>query len=54
MKIPMDMSPGKHSLKSRTVKIETEEKKVLKQKGYLVGCVKTMNLVRKTNILKGH
>lgn len=46
---------GRHSLKSRTVKIGTEEmKKVLRQKGYHGGCVKIVNLVRKTNILKGH
>lgn len=47
--------PRKHRLKTRTVKIETEEmKKVQGQNGYNGGCVKTMNLVRKTNILKGH
>lgn len=47
MKIPMEMSPGRHSPKGRTVKIETEKlKKVLRQKGCHVDCVETTDLVR--------
>lgn len=55
MKIPMDTSVAIHSLKSRIVKIKTEERKrVLRQRGYPGGCVKTRNLVGKTNTVKGH
>lgn len=55
MKISMDTSVAIHSLKSRIVKIKTEERKrVLRQRGYSGGCMKTRNLVGKTNTVKGH